>query len=31
VLTASWAWMEPGPGVYDFDDHDELIRLAGLR
>jgi beta-galactosidase len=29
VLTASWAWMEPEPGVYDFADHDELIELAG--
>jgi beta-galactosidase len=28
VLTASWAWIEPEPGAYDFDDHDELIELA---
>lgn len=29
VLTASWAWLEPRPGAYDFGDFDELIGMAG--
>jgi beta-galactosidase len=28
VLTASWAWIEPEPGVYEFGDFDELVELA---
>jgi beta-galactosidase len=29
VLTASWAWIEPEPGRYDFSDFDALIEAAG--
>jgi beta-galactosidase len=28
-LTASWAWIEAKPGIYDFADYDRLIELAG--
>jgi len=24
-----WAWVEPAPGAYEWDDHDELIEAAG--
>ncbi|WP_283136513.1 beta-galactosidase [Rhizohabitans arisaemae] len=29
VLTASWAWLEPEPGTFDFTDFDALIEDAG--
>ena len=28
-LWAVWAWIEPKPGEWIFDDYDELIELAG--